>query len=66
RIFPPAWAPLPPTGTTAIVVLVLFGIGLNAFFLGIIGEYLGRVYNQGKGRPLYVIDETINIDNVSS
>ena len=62
RIFPPVWMPIPPTGTTAIVVLLLFAIGLNAFFLGIIGEYLGRVYNQGKGRPLYIVDEKVNFD----
>ena len=44
------------------MVLLLFAIGLNAFFLGIIGEYLGRVYNQGKGRPLYIVDEKVNFD----
>jgi len=51
----------PPTGTTAILVLLSFAIGLNAFFLGIIGEYVGRSYAQGKERPLYIIDEAINI-----
>jgi glycosyltransferase involved in cell wall biosynthesis len=61
RFYPPAWMPVAPTGTTAIVVLLLFAIGLNAFFLGIIGEYVGRIYNQGKQRPLYVVDKTINI-----
>lgn len=62
RLFPPTWAPIPPTGTTAIIVLLLFGIGLNSFFLGIIGEYVGRIYTQGKERPLYVIDRTINVE----
>ena len=61
RFYPPSWMPIPPTGTTAIIVLMLFAIGLNAFFLGIIGEYVGRIYNQGKGRPLYIVDETVNI-----
>ena len=55
------WMPVAPTGVTAILVLLLFGIGLNAFFLGVIGEYVGRIYNQGKQRPLYVIEKTINI-----
>lgn len=62
---PPAFMPVPPTGTTAIAVLVLFGIGVNALSLGIIGEYVGRIYNQAKLRPLYVIDEAQNIKPAS-
>ncbi len=61
HFYPPRWMPIAPTGTTAILVLLLFAIGLNAFFLGVIGEYVGRIYNQGKHRPLYVIDKTMNI-----
>jgi polyisoprenyl-phosphate glycosyltransferase len=58
--YPPQFLPLRPTGTTAIALLVLFGTGVNALFLGLIGEYVGRIYNQGKQRPLYVIDEAVN------
>ena len=61
RFFPLTTSP-PPTGTTSIILILLFGIGLNSFFLGVIGEYVGRVYNQGKHRPLYVIDEKFNFD----
>jgi polyisoprenyl-phosphate glycosyltransferase len=61
RFFPLPFLPQPPIGTTAIALLILFAIGLNAMFLGIIGEYVGRIYNQGKQRPLYVIDETHNV-----
>lgn len=49
-------------GMTTIILLVLFGLGIQSLFLGLIGEYLARVYNQGKGRPLYVVDQTIGID----
>lgn len=59
--YPPEFLPVRPTGTTALALLVLFGTGFNALFLGIIGEYVGRVYHQGKLRPLYVIDEAVNI-----
>ena len=31
-------------------------------FLGIIGEYLGRIYNQGKNRRLYLVDEQLKFD----
>lgn len=61
RFFPPQWMPVPPTGTTFLILLLLLAIGLNAFFLGIIGEYVGRIYSQGKFRPLYVIEECINL-----
>jgi len=36
---------------------VLFFGGVQLFFLGIIGEYLGRVFNETKKRPLYLIQE---------
>ena len=61
RLYPLHWLPVAPTGVTAIIVLLLFAIGLNAFFLGVIGEYVGRIYTQGKQRPLYIIDRMINI-----
>ena len=32
-------------------------------FLGIIGEYIGRIYEEAKNRPLYVIREKIGFDN---
>jgi dolichol-phosphate mannosyltransferase len=49
-------------GITTIILLVAFGLGIQSLFLGLIGEYLARVYNQGKGRPLYVVDQTVGID----
>jgi glycosyltransferase involved in cell wall biosynthesis len=45
-----------PSGFTTIVVLMLFGISINALFLGIIGEYLGRIYQQVKKKPLTIIE----------
>jgi glycosyltransferase involved in cell wall biosynthesis len=45
-----------PQGFTAIVVIVAFLSGVILFFLGIMGEYVGRIYEETKGRPLYVID----------
>lgn len=45
-----------PAGFTTLTVVMLGGIGLNALFLGIIGEYIGRIYKQLKKQPLVVID----------
>lgn len=52
----------PPKGLTTLALLSFFGIGLNATFLGIIGEYVGRIYEQSKNRPLYIIEEEKNFD----
>jgi len=57
-----SFLPVPPPGITTIILLISFFIGFNTIFLGIIGEYIGRTYNQGKSRPLYLVDEKINFD----
>jgi polyisoprenyl-phosphate glycosyltransferase len=49
-----------PAGFATLTVLILAGISLNAFFLGIIGEYLGRIYLQVRSRPLTIIEHAID------
>ncbi len=49
-----------PAGFATTTVLLLFSITLNALFLGVIGEYLGRIYQQVKKRPITVIETSIN------
>ena len=44
-----------PQGFTALILVITFLSGVNLFFLGIIGEYIGRVYEEAKGRPHYVV-----------
>jgi len=48
-----------PAGFTTITVLVLLGTGLNGIFLGILGEYIGRIYKQLKAEPIAIIEERI-------
>jgi len=48
-----------PAGWTSTLVLLAFLFGINFFFLGIIGEYLGRTYLESKGRPKYIISRII-------
>jgi dolichol-phosphate mannosyltransferase len=55
-----------PSGFATVVVVMLFGISLNAIFLGIIGEYVSRIYQQGRNRPLVVVERTINLGGGSS
>jgi dolichol-phosphate mannosyltransferase len=44
-------------GWTSVMVVILTVGGIQLTVLGIIGEYLGRLYIESKRRPLYVIDE---------
>jgi polyisoprenyl-phosphate glycosyltransferase len=48
-----------PQGFTAIILAMTFLSGVNLFFLGIIGEYVGRVYEEAKARPQYVIRKLV-------
>lgn len=48
-----------PQGFTALIVVMTFLSGVNLFFLGVIGEYIGRVYEEAKARPLYVVERLI-------
>lgn len=52
--------PLVVLGITQVNILIIFFGGINLFGIGIIGEYLGRVYEEIKKRPLYIIEEIAN------
>lgn len=41
----------------AIILLVLFFSGIQILLFGIVGEYLGRIFNESKNRPLYLVNE---------
>ena len=47
------------TGWASLAVISLFFNGVVLIMLGIIGEYIGRIYDESKGRPLYIIGEEI-------
>lgn len=45
-----------------IINSIMFFSGIQMFSLGIIGEYIGRIYDEAKDRPLYIVKDSINIE----
>jgi dolichol-phosphate mannosyltransferase len=54
-----------PPGYTSLIVMMLFLGGLQLTVLGILGEYLGSVFDEVKQRPLYIVDEIIRRNGAS-
>jgi len=49
------------TGWTSIVVPIYFLGGIQMIFLGVLGEYVGKIYMEVKGRPRFIIEKKINL-----
>lgn len=50
-------------GQATTLIMVLFMGGVQLIFLGILGEYLGRIYDELKDRPLYLVARTLGFEN---
>ena len=48
-----------PSGWATLVILLAFFGGLQIFCLGIIGEYMGQIFNEVKARPRYIKEKEI-------
>ena len=51
------------SGWASIMTTVAFLGGVQLIAIGILGEYVGRMYEESKGRPLYIIEKEININD---
>lgn len=51
------------SGWASLIAVSLFFNGIILLMLGIIGEYIGRIYDEAKGRPLYIISELKNMED---
>ena len=49
-------------GWTSIMVAITFFAGVQLLSLWVISEYIGRIYDEAKGRPQYIIDKKMNFD----
>jgi dolichol-phosphate mannosyltransferase len=50
-----------PMGIPTVTVLVLFIGGVQLAGIGVLGEYVGRVYDEVRRRPMYIVDRAINL-----
>ena len=55
------WNQLTP-GWTSLMVAITFFSGVILISLWMIGEYISRIYDESKGRPQYIINKEINIE----
>ena len=49
-------------GFPTLIISVMFFAGVQLISLGVIGEYLGRMYEEVKGRPLFLVAEELGIE----
>ena len=50
-------------GYASLMVVILFGFALQMIALGVLGEYIGRMYQEVKGRPIYLVRERVGFDD---
>ncbi len=58
-LYAKVWLHQSPVGFTAVIWVVTFLSGTILVFLGVMGEYLGRIYEELKARPVYIVDRVV-------
>jgi polyisoprenyl-phosphate glycosyltransferase len=49
-----------PSGWTTLVIMISISTGVQLICLGLIGEYIGAIFDEVKGRPHYIVAEKVN------
>jgi len=52
---------IPVPGLTAVLITIVIFSGVQILLIGIVGQYIARIFEEVKGRPLYLVAETINL-----
>jgi glycosyltransferase involved in cell wall biosynthesis len=52
---------IPIPGLTAVLLAIVIFSGMQILLIGVVGQYIARIFEEIKGRPLYLVTETINI-----
>jgi len=52
-------------GWTSLFIVVIFIGGIQTLMIGIIGEYIGRIFDEVKGRPYFLVKELVNVDDIN-
>ncbi|MGV8172336.1 MAG: glycosyltransferase family 2 protein [Candidatus Woesearchaeota archaeon] len=51
------------SGITAVIALLMILSGVQIMIMGVMGEYIGRIFEESKRRPLYIVDDVQNLKN---
>jgi dolichol-phosphate mannosyltransferase len=62
RLFTRIWVP----GWTLLFIAMLFLGGIQMVSLGVVGEYIGRIYTEVKQRPLYLVREVLSRESATA
>src|SRR5262249_2447059 len=52
----------PPPGVTSMLLLALMNLGVMSLGIGVLGEYIAKIYAESKRRPLWFVDYTLNLN----
>ena len=52
----------PPAGITTVLMLLLLNLGIMSLGIGVLGEYIAKIYTESKRRPLWLVDYTLNFE----
>ena len=63
NIFAKFWGLNEVVGYTSTIFSIWFVGGLLLFMMGVLGLYIGKIFDQVKGRPVFIVQETVNMDH---